>query len=57
MRVLGAGLIGGFTTFSTWMVEKWTFVEGRDTHPAWLVADLALPLAAGVEALRLTALI
>ena len=53
----GGGDTGGFTNSSTWMVEEWTFMEGRDTHPAWLLADLARPLAAGLGALRLAALI
>lgn len=47
LRVLGTGFLGGFTTFSTWMVEAWALTEGRRPHPVWFTWDVAGVLAAG----------
>jgi len=48
-----AGFLGGFTTFSTWMVESWSLAgEGRRGRRRALV-NLAATLAAGVAAAAL----
>ena len=48
LLVLGAGLLGGFTTFSTWMVEVDAAHSGGRLRAA--VLTLVLPLALGVLA-------
>lgn len=48
LLVLGAGLLGGFTTFSTWMVEVDAAHRGGRLRAA--VLTLVLPLALGVLA-------
>ena len=52
-RLLGAGFLGSFTTFSTWMVETVFLAaggSGRDLGRAlgWLLGMAALGIAAGV---------
>ena len=49
--VLGAGLFGGFTTFSTWMVE--VDAAHRAGRVRTAVLTLVLPLALGVVACAL----
>jgi fluoride exporter len=44
--LLGTGFMGGYTTFSTWMVESERL--GEDGELAALVANLALSLLAGL---------
>lgn len=46
MFVLGTGLLGGYTTFSTWMVEAERLAEDGDWRLMWL--NLAVPMLAGV---------
>ena len=41
-----AGLLGGFTTFSTWMLELVGGVQGGDRAPAWI--NLGVSLVGGV---------
>ena len=48
LLVLGAGLLGGFTTFSTWMVE--VDVAHRAGRLRRAVLTLVLPLVVGVAA-------
>lgn len=47
VRVAGQGLLGGFTTFSTWMVET-VFVARRQEGVGAVLANLALPAGAGI---------
>lgn len=47
-RLLGTGLIGGFTTFSTWVLESHRL--GEDGQLRVGVANLLFSLAAGVAA-------
>jgi CrcB protein len=44
--MLGAGLLGSFTTFSTWMFETQRLVEDGEWRLAWM--NLAVPMAAGL---------
>lgn len=46
LLVLGTGLLGGYTTFSTWMFEAQRLVEDGERRLAWL--NLAGPMVAGV---------
>jgi fluoride exporter len=48
MLVVGTGLLGSFTTFSTWMLETERLAEDGESRVA--VANLALSLAAGLAA-------
>ena len=50
--VVGAGLLGGFTTFSTWMVE--VDAAHRAGRVRTAVLTLVLPLAIGVAACAAT---
>ena len=36
LLLLGTGLLGAFTTFSTWMVESHRLIRGRRAALAWL---------------------
>ena len=47
-RVAGTGLIGAFTTFSTWMLE--THRLGEDDQPGGGIANLLVSLALGIAA-------
>lgn len=42
-----AGLLGGFTTFSTWMLELVGGMQGGDRAPAWI--NLGVSLVGGVS--------
>lgn len=44
--VLGTGLLGGYTTFSTWMFEAQRLAEDGEWRLMWL--NLAGPLVAGL---------
>jgi CrcB protein len=44
LRVWGGGLLGGYTTFSTWMVQT------RALTPRWAFANVAVSLALGLAA-------
>ncbi len=44
MRLAGGGLLGGYTTFSTWMVQT------RALPPRWAAANLAASLTLGLAA-------
>jgi CrcB protein len=44
--VLGTGLLGGYTTFSTWMVEAQRLGEDGEWRLMWL--NLVVPMAAGL---------
>jgi fluoride exporter len=46
--VLGTGLLGGYTTFSTWMVEAQRL--GEDGEWRLTLLNLALPMAGGLAA-------
>jgi len=48
LLVLGTGLLGSFTTFSTWMLEAERLAEDGEQRLAF--TNLALPLAAGLAA-------
>ena len=47
-RILGAGLLGGYTTFSTWMLQVEVLRRGGRSHLAvtYVVASVVLGLAA-----------
>jgi fluoride exporter len=47
LLVVGGGLIGAYTTFSTWMVETWELAEDDLWREAGL--NLAVSLAAGLS--------
>lgn len=47
LRVIGIGLLGGFTTFSTWMLDTDGLTRGR------AVANVAISLAVGLAAVSL----
>ena len=44
--VLGTGLLGGYTTFSTWMFEAERLAEDGEWRLMWL--NLAAPMLAGL---------
>jgi fluoride exporter len=46
--ILGTGLLGGYTTFSTWMFEAQRLGESGEWGLMWL--NLAVPMLAGVAA-------
>ena len=46
--VLGTGLLGGYTTFSTWMVEAQRLGEDGEWRLMWL--NLVVPMTAGLGA-------
>jgi len=48
MLVLGAGLLGGYTTFSTWMLEAQRLGENGEWRLMWL--NLAGPMLGGIAA-------
>ena len=48
MLVLGTGLLGSFTTFSTWMLETERLAEEGASRAA--LANVAVSLAAGLAA-------
>lgn len=48
LLVLGTGLLGGYTTFSTWMLEAQRLAEDREWRFMWL--NLAGPMLAGLAA-------
>jgi len=48
LLVLGTGLLGSFTTFSTWMLEAERLAEEGESRLA--LANVVLPLAAGLTA-------
>ena len=47
-KLLGTGLIGAYTTFSTWTFETHRLAEEGQSAPAWL--NLAVSLALGLLA-------
>jgi CrcB protein len=49
LRVAGGGFIGGYTTFSTWMLEADDLRDGGERRRAAL--DVVLPLVAGLAAI------
>jgi fluoride exporter len=51
LRIVGTGLIGAYTTFSTWMLE--THHVNALGHRGRAVANIAVSLAAGLLALWL----
>lgn len=44
--LLGTGLLGAYTTFSTWMVETQRLGEGGEWRLVWL--NLVVPMVAGL---------
>jgi CrcB protein len=44
--IVGTGLLGGYSTFSTWMLETVRLAEDR--RPGWAVANVALSVVGGV---------
>lgn len=50
-RLLAAGLLGGFTTFSTWMLDSRRLAEHGHRRAFW--ANLLVSLAAGLVAVWL----
>lgn len=53
--VAGTGFVGGFTTFSTWMVETVRIAEPGTTRQLWAaVLNVVGPLAVGVVAAATT---
>jgi len=49
--VLGAGLLGGYTTFSTWMVDTMRLADGR--RAAWAAANVGASIVLGLVAVAL----
>jgi CrcB protein len=49
--ILGVGLLGGYTTFSTWMVESERLGEAREI--VLLLANVAAPMLLGLGAAAL----
>jgi CrcB protein len=48
LLVLGSGLLGGYTTFSTWMLESQRLAEDGEIGLMWL--NLLGPVVAGLTA-------
>jgi CrcB protein len=46
--LLGTGVLGGYTTFSSWMYESWALVDGGALWRAG--ANVALSIVAGLAA-------
>ena len=51
LTIVGTGVLGSYTTFSTWMFESQRL--GEDGQPWLLFANVALSLAAGLGAVAL----
>jgi CrcB protein len=51
LRIVGTGLVGAYTTFSTWMLETQHAAAGG--HRGRAVANIAVSLAAGLLAVWL----
>jgi fluoride exporter len=51
LLLLGGGLLGSYTTFSTWMFESERL--GEAGAPWWMAANLGVSLGAGVLAVAL----
>ncbi len=51
VTLLGGGLLGGYTTFSTWMLES--VREGEERRRGVAAANVLLSLAAGLGAVAL----
>ena len=49
--LVGTGLLGSFTTFSTWMLETERLVEEGESRPA--LVNVVAPLATGLAAAAL----
>ena len=54
LRLAGAGLLGGFTTFSTWMLESERLAEEGERPAALLNLALSLELGAGLAWIGMT---
>jgi CrcB protein len=50
-ELVGVGLLGAYTTFSTWIVD--TYLLGRGRRPGLAALNLALSLALGLAAAAL----
>ncbi len=55
-EVLGIGFLGGFTTFSTWMVESARMVD-PPPRVRWLVINLSAMVVAGLIAVHLGSMV
>ena len=53
LRIVGAGFLGGFTTFSTWMVDTWALAGTAGRHRAEPALNVLLVLGGGVAAYAL----
>jgi fluoride exporter len=49
LAIVAGGVIGSFTTFSTWMLDSHRLAKAGHTHLVWL--NLGLSLAAGFAAI------
>ncbi len=49
--IVGTGLLGGYSTFSTWMLETQRLAEDR--RSAWAVANLVVSVIGGVAGIVL----
>ena len=50
LRIVGAGFLGGFTTYSTWMVDTWALAGSGTRHRAEAAFNLILVLGGGIGA-------
>lgn len=55
LRIVGAGFLGGFTTYSTWMVDTWAIAGRTPRHRSEAVLNVALVLGGGTAAFALAA--
>jgi CrcB protein len=55
VRVVGAGFLGGFTTYSTWMVDTWAIAGRSSSHRFEAALNIVLVLGGGIAAFAVAA--
>lgn len=53
LRIVGVGFLGGFTTYSTWMVDTWALAGTGTRHRTEAALNVALVLGGGIGAYAL----